>query len=67
MSRTGTDPDDELVVYQAILDTLNGPRVVWRDGEPTIDLSAFDRPFAPAVTPSGTDLQARRGRPPRRV
>lgn len=50
---------DDLAVYQSILDTLNGPRVVWRGGEPSVDLSAFERPFAPAVTSSTTVLLAR--------
>lgn len=53
-------PEDDLEVYQTILDTLSGPRVVWRGGEPSVDMSAFERPFAPAVTPSAAGLVSRR-------
>ncbi len=53
-------PERDLAVYQSILDTLSGPRVVWRDGQPSVDLSAFDRPFAPAVTPANDAVLARR-------
>jgi len=68
MSRHGTDRDldhdgdrdSDLTVYQTILDTLTGPRVVWRGGEPAVDLSAFERPFAPALAPSGAGLVSRR-------
>ena len=61
MTTAGTErPERDLAVYQSILDTLSGPRVVWRDGEPSVDMSAFDRPFAPAVTPATDALLARR-------
>jgi hypothetical protein len=59
-SGAGTERQDDLAVYRTILETLSGPRVVWRRGEPTVDMSAYDRPFAPAVTPAGGTLVARR-------
>lgn len=55
------DRDSDLVVYEAILETLTGPRVVWRGGSPSVDMSAYDRPFVPAVTPSAAGLVSRRG------
>lgn len=58
-----TDPhrDDDLARCQLILDTLAGPRVIYRGGEPRVDLSSFDRPFAPAVDQAGSsNLVARR-------
>lgn len=61
MGRMGTDLHaDDVARCQLILDTLSGPRVVYRDGEARVDLSAFDRPFAPAVEPTGSTLAARR-------
>ena len=63
MSGTGADDENELVVYQTILDTLNGPRVVWRDGEPAVDMSAYERPFAPAVEGTSAVLVPRRTPP----
>ncbi|GAB4067023.1 hypothetical protein GCM10028777_21740 [Angustibacter speluncae] len=62
MGRMGTDlhADDDVARCQLILDTLSGPRVIYREGEARVDLSAFDRPFAPAVQRTGSALAARR-------
>ncbi len=64
MGGMGTDlhADDDVARCQLILETLSGPRVIYRDGEARVDLSAFDRPFAPAVQRTGSELSARRGR-----
>jgi hypothetical protein len=62
MGGMGTDlhADDDVARCQLILETLSGPRVIYRDGEARVDLSAFDRPFAPALQGTGGALAARR-------